>query len=102
MQPRGRDGLQSDAAAQCRPEVKGRITLLRGLERRGIVSRARGVKDSRSVAIALTEEGLELARVSAKRARALNREFFAGTEAKRLFGTLTGLAAGSERRREIS
>jgi DNA-binding MarR family transcriptional regulator len=76
--------------------------VLRGLERRGIVSRARGVKDSRSVAIALTEEGLELARVSAKRARALNREFFAGTEAKRLFGTLTGLAAGSERRREIS
>jgi DNA-binding MarR family transcriptional regulator len=73
--------------------------VLRGLERRGIVSRERQARDSRAVAISLTDQGLDLARVSAARARALNREFFAGLDAKELYEVLTELAAGTERRR---
>jgi DNA-binding MarR family transcriptional regulator len=76
--------------------------VLRALEGRGIVSRERRAQDSRSVAIALTDEGLELARVSTKRARALNREFFAGADAEALFGVLTALAEDSERRRKMT
>jgi MarR family transcriptional regulator, organic hydroperoxide resistance regulator len=71
--------------------------VLRGLEGRGIVARERQAQDSRSVAITLTPEGLELARESARRARALNRKFFAGLDAEALYATLTGLAS-----REIS
>ncbi|MDQ6776285.1 MAG: MarR family transcriptional regulator [Actinomycetota bacterium] len=66
--------------------------VLRGLERRGIVSRQRRAQDSRSVAITLTIEGLDLARESTTRARALNQDFFSGFDVEALFATLTGLA----------
>jgi MarR family transcriptional regulator, organic hydroperoxide resistance regulator len=72
--------------------------VLRGLERRGIVSRERQALDSRSVAVALSADGLELAVVCTERARALNREFFEGADAAELFGTLSALAAAGKRR----
>jgi MarR family transcriptional regulator, organic hydroperoxide resistance regulator len=74
--------------------------VLRGLDRRGIVSRERREQDSRSVAVVMSAEGLELARTCAQRARALNREFFADVDDEALFGTLSGLAAEARRRRE--
>jgi DNA-binding MarR family transcriptional regulator len=73
--------------------------VLRGLERRRIVVRERREQDSRSVAVALSAQGLELARVCTTRARALNREFFAGHDAQELFGILSALAASAQRRR---
>lgn len=75
--------------------------VLRGLERRGIVSRTRRAQDSRSVAVELSADGLELAWLCAGRARALNREFFAGTslDPETMFGMLTALASASRQRR---
>jgi DNA-binding MarR family transcriptional regulator len=72
--------------------------VVRGLERRGIVLRERHAEDSRSMSVALTDEGLALTEESAARARALNDKFFAGVDAPALFELLTGLAAASRER----
>jgi DNA-binding MarR family transcriptional regulator len=72
--------------------------LLRGLERRGLVRRAPNLNDSRAISLSLTDAGLELARHCTQQARALNRRYFANTDAEPLLQTLQQLAADSRRR----
>lgn len=60
---------------------------------------ARRAQDSRSVAVTLTEQGVELARLCTTRARGLNREFFAGVDAETQFDLLTDLASRAQGRR---
>ncbi len=74
-------------------DVNTTSQIVRGIERRGLVARAPHERDSRALALTLTPEGMELARVCTTRAQALNREFFAGVEPKALYDTLVGLAA---------
>jgi DNA-binding MarR family transcriptional regulator len=71
--------------------------IIRVLERRGLIRREPSARDSRARALTLTDAGLDLARACAGRARALNREFFAGVQAPaELYRTLRRLAAGAE------
>jgi DNA-binding MarR family transcriptional regulator len=66
--------------------------IVRGIERRGLIRREPSERDSRARALSLTPEGLDLVRECARRARALNREFFAGVEDPAgLHETLLGL-----------
>lgn len=73
--------------------------VIRGLERREIVSRQPHPNDSRAVALTLTGRGEELARQSTREARALNRRYFADVDPEPLLATLKQLAAESRKRR---
>jgi DNA-binding MarR family transcriptional regulator len=84
---------QRAVAAQTGIDPNTTSQIVRGIERRGLIVRTPSDRDSRALALSLTPEGLELARVCARRARALNREFFAGIDAVPLYETLLGLAA---------
>ncbi len=84
-----RTGLDPNTASQ----------VIRGLERRRLVLRARNERDSRALTLTLTEEGLALAHVCTQRARALNRQFFVAVDGEALYRTLTELAADARIRR---
>ncbi|HEU0317336.1 MAG TPA: MarR family winged helix-turn-helix transcriptional regulator [Solirubrobacteraceae bacterium] len=84
---------QRAVAAQTGIDPNTTSQIVRGIERRGLVVRAPSERDSRALALSLTPEGLELASLCGRRARALNREFFAGVDAVPLYETLLGLAA---------
>lgn len=92
---RGRGTRQAAVARAAGADANTASQIVRGLERRGLVRRERDPADARALVLALTDEGLELARSCAARARALNEEFFAGVEKQALYETLLALAAQS-------
>jgi DNA-binding MarR family transcriptional regulator len=97
---RKRPGLtQRELAERTGIDVNTVSQVLRGLEGRGLVQRDRHPRDSRALALALTEAGLDLARACARQARALNRRYFAAVEPEPLLTALEKLTVESRRRR---
>lgn len=92
--------IQRDLAERTGMDVNTVSQVVRGLEGRGLVERARHPEDTRAVVLGLTPAGLDLSREAAREARALNRRYFAGVDAAHLHGVLTGLARRSRDRRD--
>jgi DNA-binding MarR family transcriptional regulator len=75
--------------------------IVRGLERRDLVQRARHAEDARAMALTLTESGLETARTASADARRLNDTYFSVVSAEQLAAlgqTLEILSTESEKR----
>jgi DNA-binding MarR family transcriptional regulator len=90
---------QRDLADRTGIDVNTTSQIVRGLERRGIITREPHPRDSRAVVLALTTTGLELAKHCTSEARALNRRYFASIDPKPLLSTLNQLTAQSRARR---
>jgi DNA-binding MarR family transcriptional regulator len=89
---RGGTGItQREVAARTRIDANTVSQIVRGLERRGLLTRSPHPDDSRAVTLALTTPGTELARDCAARVRAINTGFFAGVDPAVLGGALTTL-----------
>jgi len=89
-----RDGTgftQREVADRIRMDVNTMSQIVRGLERRGLLTRSPHPDDSRAVTLALTTPGTELTRDCAARVRAINTGFFAGVDPAVLGGALTTL-----------
>lgn len=89
---------QKELSARTGIDVNTTSQVLRGLERRGLVRRAPHPSDSRAVALSLTDAGLELARLSTREGRALNRRYFAAVDGQSLLATLKQLTDDSRHR----
>lgn len=87
----GRGITQREVAARTRIDVNTTSQIVRGLERRGLLTRSPHPDDSRAVTLALTAHGADLTRDCAARVRAINSDFFAGADSPGLRDTLTGL-----------
>ncbi len=90
---------QRDAAEHAGADANTASQIVRLLERRGLVQRQVDPDDSRARVLGLTQAGHELAVLCAARARALNREFFAGVEAQPLHDALITLSVKARQRR---
>ena len=89
---RGGTGItQREVAARTRIDANTVSQIVRGLERRGLLTRSPHPDDSRAVTLALTPPGTELARDCAARVRAINTGFFASVDQPVLGGALTTL-----------
>jgi DNA-binding MarR family transcriptional regulator len=86
-----RPARQAAVARAAGTDANTASQIVRGLERRGLVTRERDPADARALMLTLTDEGLAVARECAARARALNAEFFAGVAEQELYEVLLGL-----------
>jgi MarR family transcriptional regulator, organic hydroperoxide resistance regulator len=82
---------QRDVAERTRIDVNTTSQIVRGLERRGLLTRSPHPDDSRAVTLALTTPGTELARDCAARVRAISTGFFADVDPAELGDALTML-----------
>lgn len=90
---------QKELADRTGIDVNTTSQIIRGLERRGIITREPHPRDSRALVLGLTATGLELAKHCTSEARALNRRYFASIDPKPLLATLKQLTARSRERR---
>jgi DNA-binding MarR family transcriptional regulator len=89
---RGRIAItQRDIADRTRMDANTTSQVVRGLERRGVLTRSPHPDDSRAVTLTLTTTGMDLARECAARVRSLNTSFFAAVDPFSLHDTLTSL-----------
>jgi DNA-binding MarR family transcriptional regulator len=82
---------QREVAVRTRIDANTTSQIVRGLQRRGLLTRSPHPDDSRAVTLALTPAGTELARDCAVRVRAINTGFFASVDQPVLGGALTTL-----------
>lgn len=69
---------QSALAQHCRTDAMMTSQVIRALEKRGLVRRARHQQDGRAVAVVLTEDGGRAVAEAASAVQAADAEFFAG------------------------
>jgi MarR family transcriptional regulator, organic hydroperoxide resistance regulator len=89
-----RDGTgmtQREAADRIRMDANTMSQIVRGLERRGLLTRSPHPDDTRAVILALTTPGRELTSDCAARVRAISADFFAGVDQSVLGDALTML-----------
>jgi DNA-binding MarR family transcriptional regulator len=75
---------QAEVATRLGMDANTASQIVRGLERRDILQRTVHPSDSRARAVALTPEGLELARAASAEARRLNDIYFSVVSASQL------------------
>lgn len=67
---------QQEIAKRIAIDINTASQVIRGLEKRKIISRAPHPRDGRAIELALTAEGQKLAQESTRRAREVNERFF--------------------------
>jgi DNA-binding MarR family transcriptional regulator len=93
--------IQSEVATRLGMDANTTSQIVRGLERRGILQRTKHPKDARARALALTDEGREIARTASADARRFNDTYFSVISADQLAAlghTLEILSTESEER----
>jgi DNA-binding MarR family transcriptional regulator len=89
----GRQPSQRQLAERIAMDPNTASQVIRGLEKRGLIIRSPHAEHQRAVALALTTEGLALAKKAGTQARAYNTEFFAKSSPERLHEELKKLTS---------